>query len=120
MRFYTTTLLIVSILAAAGCQKASPAAPSPAAPSPAATTPAPSAETGHKHATAADVVPGSHEDWCPEHKVPESMCTRCNATLIPAFKATGDWCPEHGLPESQCLRCNPDIEIVRPSPSGAR
>ena len=62
-----------------------------------------------------DVVPGSHEDWCDEHQVPESQCTRCNADLIAAFKATNDWCDEHGLPESQCLKCNPDLKIVRPA-----
>lgn len=68
----------------------------------------------------ANVVPGSHEDWCEEHQVPESQCTRCNADLIAAFKATGDWCEEHGLPESQCLKCNPELKIVRPPPgSGA-
>ena len=22
--------------------------------------------------------PGSHEDWCVEHDVPESKCTKCN------------------------------------------
>jgi hypothetical protein len=60
--------------------------------------------------------PGSHEDWCGEHAVPESQCTRCNAKLIPAFKASGDWCAEHDLPESQCLKCNPDTKIVRPPP----
>ncbi len=58
--------------------------------------------------------PGSHEDWCVGHQVPESLCTRCNSSLIPAFKATGDWCEEHGLPESQCLICNPDLKIERP------
>lgn len=61
-----------------------------------------------------NAVPGSHEDWCGEHQVPESQCTRCNASLIPAFKATGDWCAEHALPESQCLACNPEIKITRP------
>ena len=60
------------------------------------------------------VAPGSHADWCDEHAVPESQCTRCNAALVPAFKATGDWCDEHGLPESQCLACNPRLRIVRP------
>lgn len=59
-------------------------------------------------------VPGSYEDWCGGHLVPESMCTRCNPSLIPAFKATGDWCESHGLPESQCLVCNPDLKIERP------
>jgi hypothetical protein len=59
-------------------------------------------------------VPGSHEDWCGEHGVPESQCTKCNPDLIAAFKATNDWCEEHGLPESQCTKCNPSLVIARP------
>ncbi len=72
------------------------------------------ANSGHDGHAHAGVKPGSHEDWCVEHAVAESMCTRCNASLIPAFKATGDWCVEHDLPESQCLKCNPDLKIERP------
>jgi len=53
------------------------------------------------------VQPGSREDWCGEHQVPESLCTRCNPSLTAAFKATGDWCEEHGFPESVCPVCNP-------------
>ncbi len=71
----------------------------------------PSTSGGH---AAAGVVPGSHEDWCGEHAVPESKCTRCNPKLIPAFKATNDWCAEHSVPESQCLICHPDLKIERP------
>lgn len=73
----------------------------------------PAKKDGSAHADK-DVVPGSHEDWCEEHQVPESQCTRCDPSLIAAFKATGDWCEEHGVPESQCLKCNPDLKIVRP------
>lgn len=62
--------------------------------------------------------PGSYEDWCDEHYVPESQCTRCDKALIPVFKATGDWDDKHGLPKSQCLKCNPDLKIVRP-PKGS-
>lgn len=58
--------------------------------------------------------PGSHEDWCGEHQVPESMCTRCNPSLVPAFKAKDDWCEEHKVPTSQCLACDPDLVIERP------
>lgn len=79
-------------------------------------TPSASAAPAGEHA-AASVKPGSHEDWCGEHEVPESMCTRCNPSLIPAFKATSDWCQEHGLPESQCKQCNPKLEIKRPPKS---
>lgn len=64
----------------------------------------------------ASAVPGSHEDWCAEHEVPESLCTRCNPELVPAFQATGDWCEEHGLPESHCRACQPDLVIERPAP----
>lgn len=82
-----------------------------AAPEPAAKVAAPA-----QHA-AANVKPGSHEDWCEEHQVPESQCTLCNPTLSAAFKATGDWCEEHGLPESHCRKCNPDLKITRPAKS---
>ncbi len=78
--------------------------------------PASSAQVGEKKggSTPANVKPGSHEDWCEEHQVPESQCTLCNPSLAAAFKATGDWCDEHGLPESQCRKCNPNLKIVRP------
>jgi hypothetical protein len=69
------------------------------------------ASKGH---AAANVKPGSHEDWCLEHAVPESQCSRCQPELVAAFKATGDWCEEHGLPESQCTKCNPNLKITRP------
>lgn len=49
-------------------------------------------------------------DWCKEHGVPESVCTRCDAKLIPQFQAKGDWCKEHGLPESQCIACHPELK----------
>lgn len=65
--------------------------------------------------TATTVRPGSHEDWCDEHAVAESQCSRCHPELIAAFKATNDWCDEHGLPESQCLKCHPELQIVRPA-----
>jgi len=69
---------------------------------------------GTQHADP-NVKPGSYEDWCGEHEVPESLCTRCNPELAAAFKATGDWCSEHGVPESQCKACNPDLKITRPA-----
>ncbi len=47
-------------------------------------------------------------DWCREHGVPESVCTRCNSTLIADFKNKGDWCKEHEVPESQCFKCHPE------------
>jgi hypothetical protein len=49
-------------------------------------------------------------DWCPEHGVPESICTRCNTELIEGFKKKGDWCAKHGLPDSQCLDCHPELK----------
>lgn len=100
-------LLLATLVACGGSSE--PAASSPAH------TPELAASSGH---AAAGVTPGSHEDWCGEHAVPESQCTRCNPELVPAFKATGDWCEEHGLPESHCLVCNPDIVIERPPKEG--
>lgn len=49
-------------------------------------------------------------DWCKEHGVPESICTRCNDSLVAGFKQKGDWCSQHNLPESQCFKCNPELQ----------
>lgn len=77
-------------------------------------TQAASPPQGAGHADAA-VVPGSYEDWCDEHEVAETQCTRCDPSLVPAFQAANDWCPDHGLPMSQCTIHNPNLKIVRPS-----
>lgn len=81
-------------------------------------TSTPPAQAPSSQHAAAEAVPGSHADWCGEHAVPESQCTRCDPALVPAFQATGDWCAEHGLPESQCLQCDPDLKIERPPKEG--
>ena len=115
---FARSILVLSLFlgTVAGCSKADP---SKVDTSKAQATekgdPEKKSDKGHAPAT---VKPGSHEDWCEEHQVPESQCTRCNKDLIPAFKATNDWCPEHGLPESQCKICNPEIVIARP-PKGS-
>ena len=57
------------------------------------------------------VEPTLDNGWCAGHGVPESVCTRCNASLISRFKEAGDWCEEHGLPESQCAACYPKVEV---------
>lgn len=93
MKKITKILTVLAIIGFGACDKA------------------PAENTGHGVAGA---QPGSHEDWCGEHAVPESQCTRCNASLIPAFKASNDWCEAHSMPESQCLACNPDLKIERP------
>jgi hypothetical protein len=72
------------------------------------------AEGGASDHAPANYEPGTHEDWCGEHQVPESRCTRCNPSLVAAFKATGDWCAEHEVPKSQCQACDPDLVIERP------
>jgi cobalt-zinc-cadmium efflux system membrane fusion protein len=56
------------------------------------------------------IEPTLDEGWCGGHGVPESVCTRCNDSLIAKFKEAGDWCGGHGLPESQCTICNPEVE----------
>lgn len=89
-------------------------------PSSSAVAPEPTSAASEKAQHASPTAtPGSHEDWCDEHDVPESQCTRCNPALVAAFKATGDWCAEHGVPESQCKLCNPDLKIERPPKAGA-
>ena len=95
--------VLIAAATMVACSKKNPASGESGSPSP----------SGAAHA-AANVKPGSHEDWCGEHEVPESQCTLCNPSLAAAFKATGDWCEEHGLPESQCRKCNPNLKIVRP------
>lgn len=42
---------------------------------------------------------------CSVHGVPQALCSKCNADLIPGFKAEGDWCGGHSMPESQCTIC---------------
>ncbi len=104
------------VLAACGTPEQPVATPAPApapAPEAVAADAEPAAAEGGSHCVTG-AEPGSHEDWCAGHGVPESQCTRCNADLIPAFKAVGDWCDEHGLPMSQCTACNPDLVIERP------
>ncbi len=55
--------------------------------------------------------PAAHPgDWCTTHGVPESECTRCNAELVPQFRARHDWCEEHGVPDSQCVLCHPELQ----------
>jgi hypothetical protein len=109
MRTFLIPSLAILVLALAGCGKKKDAP----AQGPHAAATSPDAEQAHGHAPPG-AKPGSYEDWCGGHQVPESMCTRCNASLIPAFKATGDWCKEHKLPESQCFACNPGLKIERP------
>lgn len=91
-----TTSLLLSFALAAGCSSDDQNQPD-------------AAQHASEHA-----VPGSYEDWCAEHEVPESKCTRCDPSLVAAFKATNDWCAEHGVPESLCLPCNPELVIARP------
>lgn len=52
----------------------------------------------------------SNEQMCREHGFPESLCYRCNPSLVAAFKARGDWCAGHNVPESQCALCNPGLK----------
>ena len=112
-------LALLALLAtAAGCGSGGSASEG-AATGPAAGKPAAAPPQGEGHAVAG-VVPGSHEDWCEEHQVPESQCTRCDPSLIPAFQASNDWCADHGLPMSQCIIHDPTLRIVRPPKTEAR
>jgi len=70
------------------------------------TTQATSTE-GHENETADHDHSGW---WCPEHGIPEEVCTRCNASLIAEFKEKGDWCETHNRPDSNCFHCHPELE----------
>lgn len=99
MRKWSWTLAIVSVAAVAGgCGGSESPKPDSGAP---------------KGAPAEPVTPivpkKAAADWCGEHGVPESACTKCSADLIPPFKAKGDWCDKHGLPKSQCAACDPAV-----------
>ncbi len=72
-------------------------------------------QSGDASDTKSEKVPSERQasrmgKWCAEHGVPESVCTRCDASLIASFKKANDWCGEHGLPESQCTLCNPEVK----------
>lgn len=51
-------------------------------------------------------------DWCTEHNIPESLCTKCNQQLAAEYKAKGDWCAEHKVPDSLCPDCKPAIAAL--------
>ncbi len=60
--------------------------------------------------TAKTTARADEPDWCAEHGVPESVCTKCHPNLIAEFKQKGDWCKEHNVPESQCVQCDPTLK----------
>ncbi len=108
MRMKLSSLIAVAALAiVAGCGESAPSKP---APGPAAQP----AKTPLVHTKQA-------ADWCGEHGVPESICSRCNDSLVAGFKAKGDWCKEHGMAESQCFACHPELEakFKASAPAGA-
>ncbi len=95
-------MAVSAVVAFSGCDDPS----TQAATARAASEPAGTDDT----ATPGTAVPDyMSKGWCAEHGVPEAVCTRCNADLIPEFKAKNDWCAEHGLPESQDALCHPDV-----------
>jgi len=96
-------------LALLGCPDSST---SPPAQDPSPTAPAPAQPLVNKKEAA---------DWCGEHGVPESVCSRCNAQVAAEMKEKGDWCNEHAVAESQCFACNPKLEqeFLKKKPGGA-
>lgn len=113
MKAGNLVVLLAAVWLAGGCGSRGTASSASTSSAPAATETAPT--TGSKHGDAiAGIVPGSYEDWCDEHGVPETQCTRCDPSLIPAFQTANDWCADHGLPMSQCTIHDPNLKIVRP------
>lgn len=63
----------------------------------------------HQQGADSTIQSDAELDWCSEHSVPESECTKCHPDLIAHFKEINDWCAGHDLPESHCRLCNPGI-----------
>lgn len=97
------------VLAVAGCDNSSSESDTGAAGTSTGAAKSPAAEQP-KPATQPLIPVAQMADWCPEHGVPESVCTRCNASLIADFKAKGDWDEKHNLPKSQCFECDPSLK----------
>lgn len=94
-------VLLVAVLSA-GCERkeSSKAAEEPTKPA---------AKTVSFGPESSAIAPTLEKGWCNGHGVPESVCTRCDDSLIPKFKDAGDWCKEHELPETQCTKCHPEV-----------
>ncbi len=45
--------------------------------------------------------------WCPEHGVPEHLCSLCQDDVAAKSKKEGDWCKIHDRAQSQCFKCDP-------------
>ncbi len=102
----TVTILsaAIGLLITSGCRQENASPPPPQAKTPAA------AASAAQPAKVPLLQKKEILDWCREHGVPESVCTRCNESLIPDFKKKSDWCDKHNLPESQCIACHPELE----------
>lgn len=53
------------------------------------------------------------EDWCPEHRVPESICVECRPNVLPRPKPYG-WCETHGVHE--CPLDHPEVSQLDKTP----
>lgn len=110
---------LLTVVLATGCKEDTSKSPAPAAdPHAGHNHPpgeGPGNEPAHDEAAVGPETSGVPVDltqgWCTGHGVPESVCTRCDESLVAKFKASGDWCGSHNLPESQCIKCNPGAKV---------
>jgi thiol-disulfide isomerase/thioredoxin len=93
MRRSQPLLLLLAVLAGAGCASSRAAS-----------------EPAHGELSSLSTASRPDATLC-EHRVPQEVCTRCNPGLVSRFKAAKDWCGEHGVPESQCFLCHPDLSF---------
>ena len=65
-------------------------------------------EVGHNEGAKEVAKTDDHSGWwCPEHGIPESECSICDASVAAEFQKKGDWCKEHDRALSQCFICTP-------------
>ena len=95
----TSIALLTSVAVfAAGCSPDAPAPPD-------------GKEVAPKDGHEAEGEKTAHSGWwCPEHGIPEAVCSMCDAQVAAAFQKKGDWCVDHDRAKSQCFVCEPSLK----------
>lgn len=101
MSFLGASFVLALFVAGCGGGKDKAATPDPGKPAAPAKAETPKAPLIEKKVIA---------DWCPEHEIPESICSMCSEKYAEECKKKNDWCKEHNRAESQCFICHPEAK----------